>query len=150
MVFSGNIRGGYKIMNKNYMQEIAKMLGVEFEEKFYIRDENNIRTSGNRDSIYHFDEDGFFDENNEQRLYMLYCLLTGDCTIEKMPWKPKNNDIYWYINIDGDLYRTMFLCDNEYDLMFYKSGNCFKSKEDAERNRKRILKELDGIRKELE
>jgi len=138
-------------MNKNYMEEVAKMLGVEFEEKFYIRDHNDIRISGNKGDIaYHFDEDGFFDKNEVTCSHILYCVLIGDYTIEKAPWKPKYNDIYWYINIDGDVYRTMFVCDNEYDLMFYKNGNCFKSKEDAERSRERILKDLDNIRKELE
>lgn len=52
-------------------------------------------------------------------------------------WKPKEGGKYWYINTD---WITWF--NDSIDRKRHKMGNCFKTKKEAERKRKQILKVL--------
>lgn len=90
-------------MAKNLMPEIIKMLGVEYGEKFMIRQNKYIF----EDSTFMFDktngllhvlDDGNFEEENAA----LYHVLSGKIEIVKLPWEPKNGEIYWTIFFISD------------------------------------------------
>lgn len=80
-------------MAKNYMPEIAKMLGVEIGERFKVRKEDS--------EIYYFTDVAFLKQVNdaesedfvsdleEEDLLVLYYLLSGKETVVKIPWEPK-------------------------------------------------------------
>lgn len=59
----------------------------------------------------------------------------------KKPFKPKKGEYYWFVQPNGragKLINDNFL----FDLMAIRLGNCFRTKEAAERNADRILKEM--------
>lgn len=66
-------------------------------------------------------------------------LCTQKIKIIKKSWKPKCNEKYYFIEDNG--YINFFNNDNCYlDLMCWHTGNCFKTKEEAEDNKDRIMK----------
>lgn len=80
-------------MNKNYMSEIAKMLGVNIGEEFIIqnadRKENVILAmDGLRIPFPHG-----MAEMDDGRL--LLEVLQGHYEIIKLPWEPKDTEFYW-------------------------------------------------------
>ena len=60
---------------------------------------------------------------------MLATLLAKDTVIQKKPWKPKNGDVFYYYNPRGS-YIDVRNFVGIFDIALYKSGNCFKRKED--------------------
>ena len=57
-------------MSKNYMPEVARMLGVEIGEPFDV-----------------FDDEG-------APIWLLHYLLCGKNTLQKRPWRPKEGDSF--------------------------------------------------------
>lgn len=115
----------------NYMAEVAKMLGVELGEKFEI--------SNNGKAIVKLTENGLeivtilgkLIDNAEH--ICLTKLLTGKYEIQRKPWKPKKDSFYWNVRQNGELALVRWLDDID-DLNNYKLGNCYKTKEEANRN----------------
>ena len=123
----------------NYMSEIAKMLGVELGEEFEIVfpepcschatvmfTDGGVRII-NTDvyDIYNF------------KAYVLRDLCTGAYGIKRKPWKPEDDETYWYIDENGEAWRNRFdNCEYASDHMnYYKLGNCYRTREEAEANR---------------
>ena len=107
----------------NYMAEVAKMFGVEFDQDFecnessctYRITKNGVRCNG----VLGADS--------------LTMLLNGTLTIKHKPWKPKNGDGYWTVMNDGSIYYA--LCrDDIIDFHCYKLGNCYRTNKEAEAN----------------
>lgn len=74
-------------MNKSYIPEVAKMLGVEIGEKFDVIDENGDSRGWNS---HEFTEEMMVDcMGNEAKGWLVYYLLKGEYTLKKRPWKPK-------------------------------------------------------------
>jgi hypothetical protein len=114
----------------NYMAEVAKILGVERGEIFEIK---------GYQSEYVFINDGLIDATSGFLCDgTLWKLLTGEATIRRQPWKPKDGEEYWLIDIDLNDY---YVCSDVYHswcaacVNFYKIGNCYRTKEEAEANR---------------
>jgi hypothetical protein len=110
----------------NYMSEVAKMLGVELGESFYISTNGNIE--------YVFTANGLFPVNGSVVCNnTLNELLSGTAYIKRKPWKPNRNEIYWVID-ERELPAYDEWMNTSTDLNYYKLGNCYKTKEEAERN----------------
>lgn len=76
-------------MAKNYMADVARMLGVELGEEFKI-DGSNL--------IYKFFENGLYFRSIEGWLpakHQFLDLIKGECNIVKLPWQPKDNETYY-------------------------------------------------------
>ena len=119
-------------MTKNYMADVAKMLGVELEEEFKI-DGSNL--------IYKFLENGLYFRCIEGWLpaeYQFLDLIKGDSKIVKLPWQPKEGDVYYYpVSNFKDVCCTNWaysVCD----FAFKEAGLIFKTYEECEE----ILPEL--------
>lgn len=80
-------------MAKNLIPEICKMLGVELGEEFKIK--------GREGAIYKFIVDGLLvSDDDAEKVYTathvpLVGLVRGDIEIVKLPWKPKEGDIFY-------------------------------------------------------
>jgi hypothetical protein len=49
-------------------------------------------------------------------------------------WKPKYDDRYWFVTIAGDVIVASYPCkDTALDKKYYNSGNCFETKEAAQK-----------------
>lgn len=52
-------------------------------------------------------------------------------------WKPKNDEYYWAVCSDGEIV-TVYYGDYGVDEWRYLTGNCFKTKSEAEEHKKQI------------
>lgn len=118
----------------NHMPEIAKMLGVELGEIF------EIETDLYKSFQFRFIESGFQCFNGRMwvsdmnALVFLKLLIIGKYVIKRKPWKPNLDDEYYYVDEYG------YACSDPWvnsalDFVFYKIGNCYKTKEEAEKNK---------------
>lgn len=133
-------------MSKNYMPEIAKMLGVEVNEEFDI-----IFGSGYLVcySPYKITNESMVDCDGGNADGCLLGLLNGEYVIRRHPWKPTNDKGYYYITSEGNVSHNEFSKYNTYDLALLKMGNCFPTKELAEEAKLEMIKELEEIKKEV-
>ena len=119
----------------NYMTEVAKMLGVELGEEFEIVFPKNLSchaTAVLNESGIFIREHNLANQNFWQ-LSVLTNLLNGNYTIKCKPWKPTMYEYYWCINRYGEACHEIW-ANNTADIMFYKLGNCYRTREQAEAN----------------
>ena len=115
-------------MAKNYMQDVARMLGVELGEKF------NVSSCGQ--TLYMLTEDGLSclvcDKWVEQADFAFMTLIKGKYKIIKRPWQPKNGDRY-YFPVDGFTITSCAIwCDSTLEYALKEAGMIFKTKEECE------------------
>lgn len=112
-------------MAKNYMADVARMLGVELGEEFKMTDYN---------SLYRFTEKGL-EFKRTAGWYLserLEWLLTGRNKILKLPWQPKHNEIYYrpWRNFTG---ATSEYWNNAVtDIALKEAGMIFRTAEECE------------------
>lgn len=62
----------------------------------------------------------------------------GKIIMPSTPWRPKMNENYFSLNDSGTIYELLWL-DLEIDNFRLKSGNCFRTREEAEEKLKEIM-----------
>ena len=135
----------------NKWKKFAEILELELEQEFVLTD-----IDGNRKNKYTYKitEDGLLYKSPIfnwaiSSLGTIANLLDGDIKAVPKPWKPKKGDIYsYYINstyFDGINSRRW--TDEDLDLLLWKSGNCFRTEEEAKTKGKEIMGQ---IKKEYE
>lgn len=113
-------------MTKNYMADVANMLGVELEEEFMIN---------GSDKVYKFFKNGLCFQCGGAWLRadsILIGLIKGEYKIVKLPWQPKYGDKYYY---PGAGFRN--ICSAEWrnsvlGLAYKEAGLIFKTYEECE------------------
>lgn len=120
------------------MPKVLEMFNLEVGEKFNLEPLLN--------SPYHFDKDYILVNRDEVNVddALIMSILTGECEIEKLPWKPKEGEFYHCVLHNGsvDFHRWNL---KWYDYYCYNSGNCFKKKEEiTDEIKQRILQEMKG------
>lgn len=136
-------------MAKNYMADVAKVLGVEIGEWFKISKNAKIC----EELTYKFTPRGLYVEfiDNEGTGYFDAVdgkywagILNGEFEIVKLPWKPKNGDKYYYPGIfKKDICATCFNgCTVDYALL--SLGMCYRTYEEAEAHLAEDYKKLTG------
>lgn len=135
-------------MAKNYMADVAKMLGVELGEEFKIE--------GHEPSLYKLSEEGMMLKGvcGWERVRMdLEMVLNGQHKIKKLPWKPKRGGtycyVYWQRNLATNKWEIGVAMANYYDSyqqhnFCVDTGNCFRTSEEAEAQKYEIFKRLTG------
>ena len=114
-------------MSKNYMADVAKMLGVEVGEEFDVatfQDLNPYKITG----------DGLVDRFGTSCPTELVLLLRGKFDIVKKPRKPQEKETYYYILLSGGVTHTTFAAGNILDVLRVRLGNCFTTQEEANAN----------------
>ena len=130
----------------NKWKKFAEILELDLEQEFVLTD-----IDGNRKNKYTYKitEDGLLYKSPIfnwaiSSLGTIANLLDGDIKAVPKPWKPKKGDIYsYYINstyFDGINSRRW--TDEDLDLLLWKSGNCFKTEEEAETKGKEIMEQI--------
>ena len=113
-------------MAKNYMQDVARMLGVELEEEFMI---------DSSDKVYRFFKNGLCFQCDGAWLpaeYQFFDLIKGDSKIVKLPWQPKVGDVYYrpWRYFTG---ATSIYWDNAVeDFALKEAGMIFRTAEECE------------------
>lgn len=135
-------------MGKNYMPEVARMLGVEIGEEFDIfNNEMEELVHG----PYKIIDNAIVDYVGCKTKDLLYGLLTGEYTLQKRPWRPKEGGWFYHIyGNGGGVTAKFFNFNNVYDLALLNMGNCFPTKEAAEAAVPEMLAKFEEIKKEVE
>ena len=129
----------------NYMEEVAKLLSVEFEEVFMLRVNKALEGHPHlKDKEYKLTPEGLFVAmgSNERIGYTkatnsLTQILNGQYEIVKLPWKPKTGERYYYctLNFTTNLVKSAnfepHYLEDAYNI---KVGNCFPTKGEAEQH----------------
>ena len=127
----------------NQYKQFAEMLGLELEQEFVLTD-----VDGNRKDIftYKITEDGIFYKskisNDWFKTELVDALLSGSIKAVAKQWKPKKGERYWnYSKVWCEV--TSFKWQGSYsDLLIWKVGNCFKTREEAETKGKEIMEQI--------
>ena len=137
--------GGAKM---NYWKQFAEILGLELGQEFVLTDIDE-----NRKDIftYKITEDGIFYKskiNNDWfKTELVDALLNGCIKAVPKPWKPEKGEKYfYYAKAFGQTVYKIWI-DENYDLLLWKVGNCFKTEEEAKDKGKEIMEQ---IKKEYE
>lgn len=109
----------------NYMEDVAKLLGVQIGEYFQI---------DGYDEPFVLINDGLhYAALGSMAEMTLTKLLSGKCSIKRKPWKPKTNEAYWSILPDGVTHVARWYNDF-IDMNVYKLGNCYRTEKEARAN----------------
>jgi len=123
----------------NYMEHIAKLLGVELCEEFYLERGGKIKPS----YLYKLTVDGMFVRKEGSRKWVaapvtLVWTIRGICSIIKLPWKPKENETYYYCKFD-EVDCTKYTSAHYLSKLNIKLGNCFRTMTEAEEHLDRFI-----------
>lgn len=135
-----------EVVKINYMKHIAKSLGVELDEEFYLAKNGEMRPHP-----YKLTVNGMFVHKVSSGVWeevpiALVWTLRGICSVIKKnqkTWKPKIGETYYFINYAGFINQVLW-GDDPYDAIHYKTGNCFQTKAGAANNIDAYLQRLNS------
>ena len=131
-------------MSKNYMPEVAKMLGVEIDEEFDVLNNEGEKLAY---GPYKITDNAIADCEGDESSSLLYSLLTGEYTLQKRPWRPKYDDEYWIVFTNGNVGWQYFRKGHTGHLANLNMGNCFPTEEAAEAAVPEMLEKFEEIKK---
>ena len=124
-------------MRKNYMAEVAKLLGVELRETFKI----TSNTQGDYHNYYRFTENNCLEISDDGvewkttiAAVLLKHILMGDTRIVKLPWKPQEGEKYYVPRIairPYDRHYWYYWDNSGVDIKRYDMGIVCKTPEEA-------------------
>ena len=123
-------------MAKNYMADVARMLGVELNEEFegVIPDETEhqpVRYQFNSNQFGCWETEG---GNSGFHVHwnLLLMILCGQAYIKKLPWKPKEGEYYYFPAVDFQYSCPAAWHNCPIDFALKEAGMVFKTKEECE------------------
>ena len=135
-------------MRKNYMAEVAKLLGVELGESFKITSDTQGDYPGDYQNYYRFTENNCFETSVDgvkwgtATVRVLRGILMGDARIVKLPWKPQEGEKYYVPRIairPEDRYYWYHWQNSDADIKRYDMGLVCKTPEEAVALTKKML-----------
>ena len=130
----------------NNMSKIAALLGVELGEEFKIKVGSSISVNK-----YKISEMGLVTKNDKLCTDAQFIgLLKGDFKLIKLPWKPSDGEVVWYVTPAGGLTAIAFDACTSCSLLLYKLGKLYCTLEEAEAHVDEDRAFWESIRKELE
>ena len=134
----------------NYWKQFAKMLGLELGQEFVLTDSYGKRKDG---YTYQITKNGILyksqinDDWYGERSETIERLLEGYDKAVPKPWKPKEGERFWFHSKALNQTISRMWYGQNYDLLLWKLGNCFKTEEEARIKGKEIMEQ---IQKEFE
>ena len=108
----------------NYMEEVASLLGVGMNKNFECNESSCTYCITNNGLMCN----GCYGADS------LMMILNGSFTIKHGPWKPQLDEEFYVVVCDGTvMHKHWDDCSNH--LNYYRLGNCYRTKEEAESNR---------------
>lgn len=131
----------------NYYKQFAAMLGLDLGQEFSIVQSSSKEKS---EYVYKITKNGVFSRslNDTNGFWGLEHSITVEHLIsglfEAVPkkWKPKEGKEYWYYSEAWKHGISTKWKSEIQDLFFWKVGNCFLTKEEAETKGKEIMEKL--------
>lgn len=117
----------------NLIPVIRESLGLKENEEFQIDGTMyaaNYRFADNN-MLQWFDSDtGCWESSHSTTLEKI---IYGQVTIKKLPFKPKDSEFYYYVSLyTGRVIRDRYTENNGANRVQVKSGNCYRTQEEAE------------------
>nr|DAP33597.1 MAG TPA: hypothetical protein [Caudoviricetes sp.] len=125
----------------NYYKQVAEMLGVELNEEFNVAYSDDVLC----ENPYKITVDGLLYKNHLGWVRSSYLLkiIEGDLEIVKIPWKPKDDEFYYYYSpCTGITYQERWV-NTASDYCMWKIGNCFRTREEAAIKGKEIMETIE-------
>ena len=132
----------------NYMSKVAEILGVEFGEEFKVK--STTYTQIVNSEIFVLTIGGITTDDEIPRNDILIDLILGVVEIVKLPWKPKDRELVWYVDADRKIRSVEFSDSNCRDLLLYKLGMLYRSLDAVKMHIEKDAAYWDEMRKELE
>ena len=131
----------------NNWGKFAEMLGLEIGQKFVL-----TKPDGKRKDLYTYEitEEGIFYKSRisgdwlRDEMGLVEELLNGCIKAVSKQWKPKKGEKYWYYSDTCKLAICVYWEDTARDLSFWKLGNCFKTRDEAEDKGKEIMEQIQN------
>lgn len=129
----------------NYYKQVAEMLGLELEQEFILTGSYGKRKD---EYTYKITEDGILYQK-EYNFWILEpsitlaCLLKGSYKAVPEPWKPKTGRGYWYYSPCDETAHRGNWTGGYHDLLYWKAGNCFRTREEAQTKGKEIMETIE-------
>lgn len=123
-------------MAKNYMADVARMLGVEPGEKFEVvipdeKEHQPVRYQFNCNQFGCWETQGGL-SGFHVHWNLLLMILCGQAYIKKLPWQPKEGDNYYHPASNfKDIYYAGW-GNTIFDIALKEAGMIFKTKEECE------------------
>lgn len=118
------------------MAEVAKLLGVELDEVFFVKGCSGCYTYYSK-TYLKFTESGLKDSVNRTSwhsaaAWVWKSLITGALKINKLPWKPSRGDVYYMpAVISINKYIKLFWTGSKNDEDSYQQGLVFRTEKEA-------------------
>ena len=127
----------------NYMKEVAKLLGVELDEKFFIVDGH-----GKRDKPYRLTKRAVEMQLQDGMWIPSPAILIGLCSgkykIEEPPFKPMYGETYYTVYYNDYTPEHFVWKDSPTDYARLKCGLVFRDLVEAHKAKPRVYEELTG------
>lgn len=114
-------------MAKNYMADVAKLLGIELEEEFKLTGHSGTFVLTNKGIMWLAP-----DKRRSSEVFALEDLLTGRNELVKLPWQPKKGDRYYYPSGDFTSVRNPIWKNDVFDFALKEAGMIFRTEEECE------------------
>lgn len=114
-------------MAKNYMADVAKLLGIELEEEFMVTEDESIYKL-TKDGLEYKSDNGIWYYANDVFLN----LLDGTIEIVKPPWQPKYDEKYYRPGLKFTKVLSEFWNNNVADFAYKETGMVFRTKAECE------------------
>lgn len=128
-----------------YWKQFAEMLGLELEQEFLL---TNVYGKIGDFYTYKITENGIFykskisEDWRRDKQMIVEELLNGCIKAVPKPWKHKKGEPYWYYRILRKEASCITWCFDNIDLCRWKTGNCFKTRDEAEDKGKEIMEQI--------
>ena len=120
----------------NKMAEVAKLLGVELNEVFFVKGCSGCYTYYSK-TYLKFTESGLKDSVNRTSwhsaaAWVWKSLITGALKINKLPWRPSRGDVYYTPSITSiGKYIKLYWTGSKNDEDSYQQGLVFRTEKEA-------------------
>lgn len=136
--------------NEHLIKQFMEENGIELNEPFWVKCSNNevkykiIEKEGMWGTIPKIK---FLNNKGEwKEIDLSWLMLIMFCEgyeIIPLTQKPKDREDFWYVTPNGNIYVVPYDSQDTSDIALFLMGNCFKTKQEAEQNKEKILKLLN-------
>lgn len=135
----------------NLIPLIREALGLEVNEEFKIKFHTNVFSNKKFRFTNKFLEEFYQNRWYESDKDVLYGLITEKINIVKLPFKPKEGEDYYFVDVStGYVCRTTYGVGYRHDVVRIRealrvsSGNCYRTEEEAEKHVNEWMSKIYG------
>lgn len=140
-------------MYSKYIQQFLEDNDLQAGEKFYILGEDGEALNGKSNYYFKINPEGTLDilkcdSDRTCQDFVLLRLLTEKYKVKKIPFHPKNEEIFYFVNVLGEIQGVTF---DERCILHYllcKLGKCYKTEKEAEKHVEEDINFYRSLQKE--